>query len=504
MIFRFRAALLAGVLVLSALGQSATAGPPGRSESAEPAAAAAGPIFDVLTADGELTLDEAVRIALRDNPEILTAIQEIRRIHGVYVEVRSEALPQLSVVGSYDIQDETLAGGGRGGSGEFAGMFGSPNNESWRIAFEASQLVYSGGAVAAAVRIADIEQTSSLYQLRDTVDRIIERVRTQFYRVIVLRSLIEVQKEALDLLLESLDDQKDRFEAGTVPKFNVLRAEVEVANQRPLVIRAENDYRIALLELSRTLGVDYEKYRGDENRFEVEGTLAFGPIPMSLSEAVAIGIERRAFLKIQRQRILAESEQIKVAFAGYKPTLRLVGGYEFRSDTLSNDLSDSIDGWFFGVRGQWNIFDGLETSGRVEQARARLESALINYDDAERQVQVEVQSAYSRLIEALELIDSQKKNVEQATEALRLAQERFDVGAGTQLDLLDARVSLTRAQVTELEARFDFNAALAEFERVTGIDTIYDDTFDDPLTGATKRLERRIADERPEGVSGDE
>ncbi len=447
----------------------------------------------VALADYVLTLDEAVRLALAGNPDILKAKEEIRRVHGLYVEVRAQALPQASLTSGYDVQDERLAGASFGG-------LASPNNESWRVAFEGSQLIYSGGAVGGAINIAEFERASTFYQLRDTVDRVIEAVRRQFYRVIVFRSLITVQQEALDLLMQSLQDQKDRFEAGTVPRFNVLRAEVEVANQQPQVIRAKNDYRIALLELSRLLGVNYEVHGGSEEKFRVEGTLEVGPIPLKLDEAVAMGVERRAFLKVQRQRILSEREQIKVAMAGYKPTVKLVGGYEWRSKTFSASLDEYIDGWFFGVRGQWNVFDGLETKGKVEQARARLESALINYDDSVRQVQVEVQSAYSRLNEALELIDSQKKNIEQANEALRLAQERLDVGAGTQLDLLDARVALTRARVTELEARFDYNSALAEFERVTGLDTVYDDTFDDPLAGKSAMWKAKVGD--ASGVTG--
>jgi outer membrane protein TolC len=72
--------------------------------------------------------------------------------------------------------------------------------------------------------------------------------------------------------------------------------------------------------------------------------------------------------------------------------------------------------------------------------------------------------------------------VEQALEALRLATERLDAGAGTQLDVLDARVALTRARITELQARADYQIALAEFDRVTATDTVYEESFQDPLS----------------------
>jgi outer membrane protein TolC len=207
-----------------------------------------------------------------------------------------------------------------------------------------------------------------------------------------------------------------------------------------------------------------------------------------LQNALQLAKERRPFLKVQRQSILIETEQIKIALAGYKPRLDANGGYEVRSSRLSDDLSDTVNGWFFGFTGSWDLFDGLETYGRTKQARARLASAKINYDDSVQQVELEVQQAYAQLQQARETIQSQQKNVESALEALRLANERLSAGAGTQLDVLDARVALTRARTTELQARADYNTALAEFDRVTATDTIYDDAFADPLArGAATR-----------------
>ena len=103
-------------------------------------------------------------------------------------------------------------------------------------------------------------------------------------------------------------------------------------------------------------------------------------------------------------------------------------------------------------------------------------------------VELEVQQAYANLLTARETIKSQQKNVEQAKEALRLSNERLIAGAGAQLEVLDARVALTRAQTTELVARGDYNKAIAEFDRATATDTTYAETFRDPL----KKLEVEI------------
>ena len=489
---------------------------------------------------GDLTLDRAVQIALRQNPEILKALQEIERTRGQVIEVRSQALPHLTLSGNYNQQDRALLeagrGGGGGGNSNFdtsgftsggqsqdpgqgnggqgngtgndtgqnggsgtAGIdqeqlaqlleqqsggsgqgFGT-NNKSYRVALEVRQVLYAGGQVRAAMRIAKLTEDNTYWTLRDTIDRIISRTRTQFYTVLLNRALITVQEESIRLLSDQLKDQQNRFEAGTVPRFNVLRAEVELANARPELIRATNNYLIAQLELAKTLGL--EPGPGGRPAFHVVGALTVSERALGLQNALELAKERRPFLKVQRRNILIEAEQIKIALAGYKPRLDASAGYELRNSRLSDDLKDTVDGWFFGFNGRWDIFDGLETYGRTKQARARLESAKINYDDSVQQVELEVQQAYAQLRQARETIQSQQKAVEQALEALRLSQERLSAGAGTQLEVLDARVALTRARSTELQARADYNTALAEFDRATATDTIYDDGFQDPLAG---------------------
>ncbi|MGV3532558.1 MAG: TolC family protein, partial [Chthoniobacteraceae bacterium] len=372
------------------------------------------------------------------------------------------------------------------------GNAGSIQNKSWRVAIEARQVLYSGGQIRAALNIAKLTQDSSYYQLRDVVDQVISVVRQQFYTVLLNRALILVAEEAVRLQEEELRDQRNRFEAGTVPRFNVLRAEVELANVQPNLIRARNEYLIAQLELAKILGLDPGP--GGRPTFNVVGNLAVTERALALDDALILAKARRPFLKVQRQSVLIETEQITVEMAGYKPRVDANAGYEIRNKSSSSDLSDTVNGWFFGFTGSWDIFDGFATYGRVKQARARLEQSRINYYDSVRQVELEVQTAYADLRQAQETISSQQKNVEQALEALRLAQERLAAGAGTQLEVLDARVALTRARTTELQARADYSRAVAEFDRATATDTVYNDTWRDPLFKAEKGVFARLAE----------
>jgi outer membrane protein TolC len=466
---------------------------------------------------GNLTLDEAVRIAVRQNPDVLKQIQEIERTRGLIIEATAEALPHLVLNSSYEQQDKRLiesedfnsntqsvpdleiplGAGPNAPTLNLADLFNSQSGEdrkspdkTWQVSFEVRQLIYAGGQVKAAINIAKFSEDSAYWQLRDVIDQVIAKTRTQFYTVLTNRSLINVAEETVKLQEDLLKDQKNRFEAGTVPRFNVLRAEVELANVVPNLIRAKNDYLISLIDLAKTLGLDPGP--GGKPTFTPVGTLNVVGHPLSVKEALDVAKARRPFLKVQRQQIKIQAENIKIELAGYKPRIEGHAGYLFRNSRLTDDIEDVVDGWFFGFTGTWNIFDGGATYGRVKQAKAQLESSKINYDDSVQQVELEVQQAYSNLQTQRETIRSQQKNVEQALEALRLANERLAAGAGTQLETLDARVALTRARTTELQARGDYNKAMAELDRATAVDTAYDESWRDPLA----KIERRIFGEK--------
>ncbi len=446
----------------------------------------------VRSVTGNLTLDRAVQIALQQNPDILNQLQEIERTRGQVISVRAQALPQVALNGNFEQQDRGLIESSGSGVGEaLAPLFDAlglpppktsnqePNNKSYQISLDLRQVIYAGGQIRASINIAKFTEDSAYFQLRDLVDSTIAKTRQQFYSVLLNRALITVQEESVRVLTDQLKDQQNRFEAGTVPRFNVLQAEVALANAQPDLIRARNDYLIAQLELAKTLGLDPGP--GGKVTYFAVGTLAIPPRPLTLSAALALARERRPFLKVQRLNILSQKEQIKVALAGYKPRLNAQASYIFRNSRLSDRLDDTINGWFYGITGSWNIFDGLETVGNVKQARAQLESARITYEDSVQQVELEVQRSYANLETALATIKSQLKTIEQAREALRLSTERLAAGAGTQLDVLNARLQLTQAQTTEIRSRADYNSFLAEFDRATAINTVWNESFKDPL-----------------------
>src|SRR2546421_6397277 len=432
------------------------------------------------------TLEEAILTALQQNPSILIARQEIERTKGLFIEMRAAALPQVNATAMFQDLDPHLSHVNTGNQTSITGeVFSSVGAErSYTLEIATTQVIFSGGRVPGQISSASFQRDSSYYSFRNTIDLIVATVRQEFYLVLLDRALIGVQEESVRLLQSQLQDQQNRFEAGTVPRFNVLQAQVALSNQIPQLITAQNNYRISQLQLAKTLGLDFDPRRGDQAPLEAVGELVYIPRVMPITQAIALAKENRPFLKQQKAAVLSNNAQVGVARSGYFPQINATAGEEFRSSPLTDNIRAARSGYIFGATGNWAIWDWGATFGRVKQARAILEESKVTLDDDVRQVELEVQQAYSNLLQGKELIQSQEKNVEQATEALRLAQARLDAGAGTQLEVLDARVQLTTARSTQLQALFTYNSAVADFDRVTATEVKYSTCLEEPSTRA--------------------
>jgi len=276
--------------------------------------------------------------------------------------------------------------------------------------------------------------------------------------------------------MKELEDTKHRFDAGVVPQFNVLRAEVEVANARPKLIRARNNYRIAKQRLVNELGINLPRSVLEDVPLELADKLSAEPYSIDMSDALTQALAHRTELASLRKAEELRKEGVRTAKAGYKPSFEIFvgpgvlnpGELYAQRDITGYDSSATVRSWQAGARMKWDIFDGNLTRGRVAEARARHERTLIDLDDVARRIELEVRTAYSTFIEAREVLDSQQKVNEQAVEALRLANSRYDAGTGTQLDVLSAQTALTEARTIYVRALREYSVARARLERATG------------------------------------
>jgi len=408
-----------------------------------------------------LSQADCINIALAQNAAILKAKSDLESSAGVVIQTRAVALPTLSAGGKYTDEEKSLLQNPPG--------FGYPTpHQSWNSGIQIVQGIYEGGKLMAAIQAASATKKQAIAQYDTQVADTLLAVRLAYYDVLLAAQQITVNEASVKLLQKELDDQQRRFDAGTVPHFNVLRAEVALANAKPNLFHANSQYRITKNVLANLLGYNLPRDVMENIPLNLTDTFDVADWSMALPDAIQQALERRTELKDLRQQVILQKLNIVSAKAGYKPTVQAFAGYNWQNSSFSTDIGDEINGWNVGGQLTWNIFDGALTIGKVKQAKALYKKSQTELEDRSRQIELDVRTAYSDFLEAKEVLDSQTKVQEQAEEALREANARFDAGTGTQLDVLDAETSLTQARTTQVQALHDYAAARARLERSIG------------------------------------
>src|SRR5215471_12242763 len=336
------------------------------------------------------TLSQAILTAVQQNPTLLNAEQEIKRSRGVIIQVRAQALPQINANANFQWTDPNLIGArvlgntsttsGFTPSAAASLMEGVPSSQvgdvrtplaaatpnpvrnveqsdiSYAISVTGTQLIFNGTTFNQ-IRGTFFQRDSAYFAFRNVLDSLIATVKTQFYQIIVNRELVKVNEENVHLLEAQLKDQQNRFEAGTVPRFNVLQADVQLHNQIPQLITAENNLRISKLQLAKTLGLDFKRRRGESPPLEVIGDMPYIPRTIELADAIELGKQRRPFLKQARANVLNQLQQVRAAAGQYLPNITTTGGGEWVSSPVNASFHDVTKGWTALVKGSLPIWD---------------------------------------------------------------------------------------------------------------------------------------------------
>src|SRR5215470_14022320 len=299
------------------------------------------------------TLEQAILTALQRNPSLLNAEQEIKRTRGVIIQVRAQVLPQVTARANFDWTDPNLVGArilgtstnttSGAATGAAAPLIQSPSSQvktevpfaaptpapgarntkesdiSYNISVTGTQLIFNGTSWPQ-IRGTFFQRDSAYFAFRNILDQLIATVKTQFYQIVVNQELVKVNEQSVHLLEAQLKDQQNRFEAGTVPRFNVLQAEVALFNQLPLLITAQNNLRISKITLAKTLGLDFQPGRGEKPPLEVIGEMPYIPRTIELAAAIEMGKERRPFLKQARANVLNQLQQVRATANHWPPT----------------------------------------------------------------------------------------------------------------------------------------------------------------------------------------
>jgi outer membrane protein TolC len=408
-------------------------------------------------------LDAALAYSLAHSPGLRRVSQQLAQQEGVLLEASARRRPNVGVGGSYGYTEPR----------QFEGFPGFPNvplpdSNAWQVNLAVRKMVYSGGGVEARVRSARERLEAARSTMTGAINQTIFAVEKSFYDVLLTREQIKVHEEAIRVLEREGEQARVRRKAGTGSDFEVLRANVAVANARPALIRARNAYRSGQDALRTVLGATAEPTDDDATDLDVQGQLEVARVSLGLADAIRAARTRRPELLSDERIIAAAREEVEFAKAGKRPQVSLVGGYSVRKATYAGSFGETLNGFTVGAQVDWSIFDGKATEARIKQATAQTAQAVAARDELALRIDLEVRNAHRKVAEAADLLDSAQKVIEEAAESLRLAQARLAAGTANQLDVLAAQSALTEARSNLSQAQRDYAVSAAQMRQATG------------------------------------
>lgn len=403
-----------------------------------------------------LTLDECVREALENNVEISRAASNVTIARAGVTGARSEFFPRLSFNGGWTHSEPELF---------FNPEIGFPiqaPNESWSANAAASLLLFDGfGNISRLKSATNTRQAEeeSFRQSRQTVTFETERL---FLDLLKKDQLLAVQRDALRLSEEQLKKTRAMKDLGASTQADVYKAEVEHSNNKLEVLRAERDLEVARAALAAYLG------RDPREALEVREEASSSEISISPPEAFERAQESNPGLLAAKSQLESTRLGVRSAKSDRFPSLSLFGNINY-SDIYSLDSPDDENTqWSYGARLSYTLFDGMLTKSNIRRAEANLLTARRVAEDAEREVLLGVREAALDVDLTKASIGVAEEAVKSSQEDLRLAEERYKVGEGTILEVIDAQVNLTRSKNNRVNALYDYRLAVAALRRAVG------------------------------------
>lgn len=408
---------------------------------------------------GGLSVEEAVSTALITSREVEIALLQSDKAQARLLEAYSSGLPILDLDFTYTRLDEVS-------SFEVApGVEVDLGDENhYALNGTITQPLFRGGEVSAGVRAARLFTLLTVEELRGARQQVIYNTRRAYYEALLAIELEKATAEAIVVSRRLLDDTRKGFEAGTVSSFDVLRADVELKSLIAQNVQSQNRVHVAMTNLYNILGVS------QESNVALSDTLRYIPFTPPLDEAVRTAFLGNSGILQQELTVRLYDEAIAAARSGYWPELDA-----FFTETYAKpDPKDQTnvhwnDAWTAGLVANWRLFDGFRTLSLVRQAEADYAQSRVRLRDTEENVLLAIKQALYSLEDAEKAVLSQQANVEQATEAQRLVELGFREGVRKQVEVLDARQALTRAQAQYAQAVYDHETARLAYEQAIGV-----------------------------------
>jgi HAE1 family hydrophobic/amphiphilic exporter-1 len=418
----------------------------------------------------QLSRSQAVAQAVGANPEVKLSLEQISLLEGRIIEARADALPDINwstrVIRSRD-----------------PGLLNSPNFDLFPIEFRSALVPIAGNSFDT---FADIQQPIWSFKLgkaieaarlaRDAGQEDVRRARqvtalnaVQAYNQLLFAiEQLRVARSTIDQKQGHVDVARNRRAAGAATELEVLRAEVDLENQRADLNRTETQVSIARARLNTLM------QRPTETPIDPTDVLVAMPVAATFDQAVAEALRARPELTFLKFEVQIRNKLIDVTRADMKPRVDFNGAYGFSVRNPSNLFSVNYARWAAGVTVKVPLFDGQRTAGRVAQGEAERNMVTQRIAALENQIRLDVQSAWDSLTLADKTLGAAELNVIQARRAAEMTDANYRLGAATPLDVLDAQQALAMAENIRNQALFIHANARASLSFVMGRDPLTD------------------------------
>lgn len=415
-----------------------------------------------------LTIEKAVQMALRNNPDLQASRLEMEKARERVNEAWSSTMPSVGLTAQYS---NALKKPVFFLPGSFIGQpqldivpieVGSTHSMS--LSVTATQILFNG-AVFIGVGAASIYSQAAEELYRGKQVETATKVRKAFYAVLLATEAVAMMQSTLANVEKNLENVRLMQKQGIVSDYDELRAQVGVDNLRPLVIQSETNRTLSIDGLRAAIGAQ----TGDE--IEIEGSLTFAEYDSGiLANAEQAAMESNSNLRALRYQREVNDKFLSVERSSFLPTIAAFGNYQYQGQQNKLDLGNLnlVTTSMVGLSLTMNVFQGFQTNARVDQAKLEIRKTEAQLVSAENGIKTAVHSVVGTLKQARKRVEAQEKTVEQAERGYRIVTTRFSSGSATQLDVNDAQNALMQAKVNRIQAIYDYLAASADLDQLMG------------------------------------
>ena len=409
-----------------------------------------------LSAEEKLTLEEAYKMALENNHNLITLREQLKELDEDVTVVTSDILPQLDVSATADRRRSRQAFGDDPGRDQVV-PGSATTDDSWRATATLSQPLYRAGQLLSARQIARLHREAAELDYFYETQQVLYQVASQFYGVELARKQIEIFENMKERAQTQLERSEAMYEEGMITRTPMLRARVQVAQAERELERAKNGLQLRLSELRRELGGDPIPARVEA---QVETEVSLESIETYFESAQS---NRRDYLGTERKLDQAR-QRVEMELAERYPSIdaQLTGTH------YDEEVGDEDQEWMVSGTVSYPLFSGGRIEAEIRRARALHRQAEAGLGRMNEELRVQVEEAYRDVQTREKVLQALEQEVEAADENHREVTAKFEEGLSDQVEVSDAITILNEAELELASERINLKLDKLALELATG------------------------------------